>query len=1802
MSNKFLNGIKVFGDVNVKNGKIKLPTSTIADGNNGVYIDNKIDGKNDIETGISLINNGVAEYRDSTSKNVFTKTNGLPKCVISDIAYFDGKYIAATSSWTGEGHGIYYSYDGKNWLQSSLASGHVHAFSTVTCVGNNTELVASYNSEGFKYSRDGINWSETLSYPGKWTVLHDTHPNATAELLVANKDKTLKSLYFFESESGNFEISTRETYDINAQVNCIIGYINDIILIGTDSGLYITSSEHASVSTWRNVLPNENVLSIAYSEETGTYFIGAEDTGVYKTTDLDDFELVCTGEDLYTDGLTPKTIEVFGKYVIVGTADSLQGLISDNYGEAGSWKRFAGFDEDPVHSNYSKIKTINGKCFLLNGTDTDSTRCPESPIVFFDLEKSIATIQDVERAETLALGINKTLEDKIEKVEASVDAIELPGIATSSKLGIAKYDGDGIEIESDGTVKAKLRADHSGLAFENGALYIRTATTSHPDVSNPPAPVATDVNGNLVVPNATTTTKGGVRLAVDINDDGEVAILRAAQVKTVIENHASSESHVSGTGEEITKTSTSLEPNNNGNYYHGFTFIPQNLGGFNARIFDCSINKISVKSRAAGANSTGSYYLHLWEQTGESSWKYLGHSNNPKSWTAQDQSIEWEFSNIVVSNSSAKVLVTFTGNDSQPANIFNNTQGVNLRVRSGVAESLGYSIVVDGGSFSTNLAPIITVEATYIDRLSANNKALVTSDEFISDLNNLSETLRSEVVDHYYPVNGVTGDGYVSSAGLNVDNSITARNLKVQFNNGGINIGDKTNISADIDGGELKILHNGTIDGLIARTVSPDTGDINKLELLSTNGYDSYLYSFPLKSGSVALTSDIIEALSDAEVEKGGSVDVVAGDISLIANGAALVDEENSYYVIPNGLENSKSCRAIAYNGSVYVAALYKNSGVAYSTNGLDWVADYEISSGLGSGRNVIWDGKRFILQLGAGHIFESSDGKNWKKCENISTTLNGNEKAYDAMASDGTITAFGSSYITGLYYASNQSSGFVFPGSNTGYFKTVSSVIDVEGQTINTIEYINGQWLIGTPNGAYITTDITSAVSTWTKICVGENVRSFAYSEESQKYFIGVDNKVYSTTDLTSTLEVVATGADLATDGITPKSIACGDKYVVIATYDGLQPLISDNYGEAGSWKRIQGYPSSPERGFYESAKFINGTFYICSYGDRDGSIPFEAIMMFDINKVVATNYDIERLKKSDVFINAVIKHSDAELNSLEIPRTGTIEFETLHVGTTIPIGGTWDFSTKIDSLNGEFNQLTIGRLTPNGNSANFSETLKSELYSALGISNGTVDDLYGISLINTIFSDPTDVGANEWLKFGNLNTSDSNYAGYRVNSYNVFRNINPVNVIAYTSDLVDYALKTEIPNVSSFVTKDVSNLTNYETKTVAEGKYAQKSTTLIGYGITDAYTKAEVNDLVAVKADTSSVYTKSEIDSKNVEFLKKESSGIQTVSSDLALTGYVLIDNLSIDELEIESLTASSKVTLSGGLDVTGGLVADSIKVGNDDVALAKNIPNVSAFITKDVNNLTNYETKTTAEGKYAQKSDISNVYKYIGSVDTYSALPTTGQKAGDVYNIVNADSANNIAAGDNVAWTGSAWDKLGGSVDLSNYAQKSTTLAGYGITNAYTKTEADSKFITKDVSNLTNYETKTTAEAKYALKEEIPEVPTSAKYEIPAKTPSANKIVWTITLDEEPDVAPIMQVFNKNGDVVYANITYVAGVITVVINSSSACAEGDYYIIVSGQTGNSGYRTKVISNADFAQAALDNKIDLNTIYYIV
>lgn len=70
------------------------------------------------------------------------------------------------------------------------------------------------------------------------------------------------------------------------------------------------------------------------------------------------------------------------------------------------------------------------------------------------------------------------------------------------------------------------------------------------------------------------------------------------------------------------------------------------------------------------------------------------------------------------------------------------------------------------------------------------------------------------------------------------------------------------------------------------------------------------------------------------------------------------------------------------------------------------------------------------------------------------------------------------------------------------------------------------------------------------------------------------------------------------------------------------------------------------------------------------------------------------------------------------------------------------------------------------------------------------------------------------------------------------------------------------------------------------------------------------------------------------------------------------------------------------------------------------------------------------------------LTSAVKYRDSVTSFSNLPTTGQEAGDMYNIASAGGTdvNGIAikAGDNVVWNAkkNGWDDVAGTVDLSNY----------------------------------------------------------------------------------------------------------------------------------------------------------------------
>lgn len=98
---------------------------------------------------------------------------------------------------------------------------------------------------------------------------------------------------------------------------------------------------------------------------------------------------------------------------------------------------------------------------------------------------------------------------------------------------------------------------------------------------------------------------------------------------------------------------------------------------------------------------------------------------------------------------------------------------------------------------------------------------------------------------------------------------------------------------------------------------------------------------------------------------------------------------------------------------------------------------------------------------------------------------------------------------------------------------------------------------------------------------------------------------------------------------------------------------------------------------------------------------------------------------------------------------------------------------------------------------------------------------------------------------------------------------------------------------------------------------------------------------------------------------------------------------------------------------------------------------------------------------------RASVAAALDYKGTKDTYDALPTEGNKKGDVWNVVAAHGTT--PAGTNYAWDGAAWDPLGGTIDLSGYYTKSQVDSA--ISAAKTELEAADTALEGQITTVTN-----------------------------------------------------------------------------------------------------------------------------------
>lgn len=239
-----------------------------------------------------------------------------------------------------------------------------------------------------------------------------------------------------------------------------------------------------------------------------------------------------------------------------------------------------------------------------------------------------------------------------------------------------------------------------------------------------------------------------------------------------------------------------------------------------------------------------------------------------------------------------------------------------------------------------------------------------------------------------------------------------------------------------------------------------------------------------------------------------------------------------------------------------------------------------------------------------------------------------------------------------------------------------------------------------------------------------------------------------------------------------------------------------------------------------------------------------------------------------------------------------------------------------------------------------------------------------------------------------------------------------------------------------------------------IALNKKVDWGTSLSDYKIADAYTKSDTDAKLNLKANTVDVYNKSDID----RFI------VQKADKATTLAGYNIEDaytksevdtklskKVDFDSLQKLYVVKTEKGTAGGvaTLDSSGLVPSSQLPSYVDDV--------VEGYYNSTDNKFYKEETHTTVltgeDGKIYVDIPSNHSFRYAPASQAYIKIDDA---------VSTAERALKDSDGNDINAT---YEKKADAVaSLAKKADKSTTLSGYGITDAYTKTEIDIKLDTK------------------------------------------------------------------------------------------------------------------------------------------
>ena len=434
---------------------------------------------------------------------------------------------------------------------------------------------------------------------------------------------------------------------------------------------------------------------------------------------------------------------------------------------------------------------------------------------------------------------------------------------------------------------------------------------------------------------------------------------------------------------------------------------------------------------------------------------------------------------------------------------------------------------------------------------------------------------------------------------------------------------------------------------------------------------------------------------------------------------------------------------------------------------------------------------------------------------------------------------------------------------------------------------------------------------------------------------------------------------------------------------------------------------------GAVESANKLTTARNIAISGDATGSTTFDGSANVDIAVALAnsgvaagTYTKVTVDAKGRVTVGADLAKSDLPTITIEDVNGLSDEFAkyvtlTKHNSDYQTLNNKIDNKDSLPAQSGQSGKF----LTTNGTAASWADVYtEAEIDAKLNTINTTISGKASASSVSAL---ETKVNTNT-SSIGTINTT---LAG-KANADEVYTKTQTDNLLSAKATTA--ALNAAVEDLEGDISTLTTNLGNkadkstvYTTSQIdtkvsdlntAIGKKATSATTLSGYGITDAYTKTEVDAKVA------SIYRyKGSV--ANADALPKSGQQVGDVY-DLQDTGMNVAWN---------------------------GSKWDNLGISVD----------LTPYLTK-TEAASTYATQTSVNEALATKASTANVYSKAdmdGKITTINNSINTKANSADVYTKTEID--NKVTT-------------LNTSID--NKATKSTTLSGYGITNAYTKGETE------------------------------------------------------------------------------------------------------------------------------------------------